>query len=260
MTELPALLLLHGVGDDGGCLQPFVRALEIPNLMVRTPDAPAHGGRRAAPGADVNWLDMLGEATAHAEAMLAQAGAAGLVIGGHSMGSAVALSLAARRPDLVRGLWLEDPPAWDPAGDAPVDEVGLTDLTDLYEWFSGMQRGTLADAVHSARADHPHWPADEYEPWARAKLAVDAGTFATAKVWVRAGWSHFAAAVRCPTVVVAGETSRGGLLGERAGAHMAALPGWAVHRLPGTGHDVRRDDRPTSTRLLREFLLSLALG
>jgi pimeloyl-ACP methyl ester carboxylesterase len=260
MTELPALLLLHGVGDDGACLQPFVRALGLPGLVARTPDAPAHGGRRAAPGADVNWADMFAEAQAHAAEMAGAAGPAGVVVGGHSMGSAVALSLAARRPDLVAGLWLEDPPFWDTAGDEPVTDVGPTDLTDLFNWFSGLQRGTLADAIRAARADHPSWPADEYEPWARAKLAVDAGTFATPKVWVRSGWSHFAAAVRCPTLVVAGETSRGGLLGERAAAFMATLPGWTVHRLPGTGHDVRRDDRPASTRALREFLLSLAVA
>lgn len=259
VSQLPALLLLHGVGDDGGCLQPFTRALEVPNLVVRTPNAPAHGGRRGAPGADVNWADMVYEAQAHAIELQQAAGPAGVIVGGHSMGSAIALSLAARRPDLVRGLWLEDPPFWDHSSDIPLEDAGPVDLSDLYAWFSGMQQGTLADAIVGARRDHPNWPDDEYEPWARAKLSVDADAFATAKVWVRDGWTHFASDVRCPTVVVAGEPSRGGMLGEAAATYMAALPGWTVHRIPGAGHDVRRDDRPTTTRLLREFLLSLAV-
>lgn len=259
MVQLPSLLLLHGVGDSGECLQPFVRALELPTLVSRTPDAPAHGGRRAAIGADVNFNDMVREAQDHAGQMLLEAGPAGIVIGGHSMGAAVALAVAAHRPETVRGLWLEDPPFSNIGDDGSAENAAPSDLSPLYAWLSGMQQGTLADAISAARTDHPVWPADEFRPWAQAKLAVDAGAFATPKVWIQHGWSCLAALVACPTVVVAGETAHGGLLGVPAASYMATLPGWTVHRIPRAGHDVRRDDRPATTHLLREFLLSLAV-
>lgn len=258
VTQLPSLLLLHGVGDDGNCLQPFVRALEIPNLVVRTPDAPAHGGRLAAPGEDVNWEDMVDEAIDHAATMARDAGPAGVVVGGHSMGSAVAMGVAERHPELVRGLYLEDPPFWDgTAGD--LDEAaGPADLADLWHWFTDVQRGTLADAIAAARRDHPNWPQDEFEPWARAKMSVDAETFAEPKSWVRERWAELAPRVTCPALVLAGDPARGSLLGRSAAQMLAELPGWTVKRLPGAGHDVRRDERESAARLLREFLLTLA--
>jgi pimeloyl-ACP methyl ester carboxylesterase len=126
MTALPALLLMHGVGDDGACWAPFVRRLRqrpgLADLLVVTPDAPAHGGRRAQPGQTIAWPDLLAEAIAEAEALVARTGGP-ILVGGHSMGSMVALGVAANRPDLVRATYLEDPPLMHALPDG-VSDVG----------------------------------------------------------------------------------------------------------------------------------------
>jgi pimeloyl-ACP methyl ester carboxylesterase len=260
MATLPGLLLMHGVGDDGACWGPFVahlRALDLADLRIATPDAPAHGGRRATPGHTVAAADLLAEAVAHAEDLAAATGGP-IVVGGHSMGSAVALALAASRPDLAVGLWLEDPPLFTSM--AEDDALGTDDtpvpLTELHDWFADLQARPLDAVVAAARADHPTWEPAEYEPWARAKQSVDVAAFTRPVPWVAAGWARHARAVACPTVVAAGDPALGAIVSPRAEADLAALPGWTVHRLPA-GHDVRRD-APAQTAALLAGLIHRA--
>lgn len=258
MVALPALVLLHGIADSGECWTPFVSALDLPDAKIVTPDAPGHGGRRVSPGQDITAPDMVAAAVAVAEP-LAASSPAGVVIGGHSMGAAVALTVAAQRPDLVRGLFLEDPPLWEPASDLGREERDVpVEFTDIYNWVSGLQRGSLEAAVEHAHADHPHWAPAEYGPWARAKLALDVETLREPKIWPVAGWTARARAVRCPSLVLAGEVTRGSIVDPEAETFLRSLPGWRVERIPGAGHDVRRDGRAAALELLRHFITGLA--
>jgi pimeloyl-ACP methyl ester carboxylesterase len=93
----PTIALLHGLGGAASNW-----ALVAPPLAERfrvlVPDLPGHGGSSALP-APVETLD----AYADRVASLLPAPA---VIVGHSLGAVVALRLAARRPELVRGVVL----------------------------------------------------------------------------------------------------------------------------------------------------------
>ena len=255
----PSLLLLHGVGDSGACWGPFVAALrqrDLADLVVRTPDAPAHGGRRAEPGHTIAFADQLAEAVGHAEELAVDAGRQ-LVVGGHSMGSATALAVAATRPDLVAGLWLEDPPMFTSMSVADGQPAGEpTDLSELRSWFADMQAISLERATAGARAEHPDWNPAEYEPWARAKQSVDLAGFDEPVPWVLAGWAAHARAVTCPVVVAAGEVARGSILSSAAEADLTTLPNWSITRLPA-GHDVRRDAPAATTDLLAELIHSV---
>jgi pimeloyl-ACP methyl ester carboxylesterase len=254
MRNVPALLLLHGSGDDGACWGPFVTRLlredGLAALRVATPDAPAHGGRRAQPGQTIAWPDLLGDALGHVQA-LADRTSGRIVVGGHSMGAMTALGVAAHRPDLVAATFLEDPPLFAPLGppDAAAADAEPVDLTEFHEWFSDLQARPLADVVAGVRAQHPTWDEAEYEPWARAKQAVDVAAFAAPAVFVHAETAHLIRAAATPVVVAAGEPGRGGMLAETAAVDLAALPGWTIHRLP-TGHDVRRDAPEQTAALL----------
>ncbi len=263
MSRPPALLLMHGVGDAGACWAPFVRQLRarpgMADLRVATPDAPAHGGRIAEPGHTIAWADQLTEAIEIAEELVAETGAP-IVSAGHSMGSLTALGLSATRPDLVVATFLEDPPflAALPPVDAPAGAgQDLADLSELRVWFAQLQSVPLEQLIASARAEHPTWAPGEYEPWARAKQAVDLAAFQADVGWLHADSARIIRTAPGPVVVAAGRAELGGLVAPAAEADLVRLPGWHVTRLP-TGHDVRRDAPEATVALLADLIDSVS--
>jgi pimeloyl-ACP methyl ester carboxylesterase len=91
------IVLLHGFG--GAASNWTLVAPELADRAhVIVPDLPGHGGSSALP-APPETLDPFAERVAH---LLAEPA----VVVGHSLGGVVALRLAVRRPELVRGLVL----------------------------------------------------------------------------------------------------------------------------------------------------------
>ena len=94
------LLLVHGLGGAAAnwlALAPLL----LPGRRLLVPDLPGHGGSAPLPAApSLNaYADRLGR-------LLDLDGAAPAAVVGHSLGGAVALRLAIRRPEPVRGLVL----------------------------------------------------------------------------------------------------------------------------------------------------------
>ena len=98
-SAAPAVLLIHGSGMSANCWVHQLRGLHDA-FRVLAIDLPGHGRSDPMPRAGVDG---------HAETVtrfLDALGAGPALVVGHSLGGAVAIALAARRPDLVRGLVL----------------------------------------------------------------------------------------------------------------------------------------------------------
>ncbi|WP_308257664.1 alpha/beta fold hydrolase [Pseudonocardia lacus] len=238
--EGPPILLLHGLMGRARTWWSVARWLSGRGRVVAF-DARGHGRSDGRPpwttermvrdAAEV--LDPLGPAT----------------VVGHSMGGLHGLVLAARRPDLVRALVVED---------MAVDFRGRS-AADARAWFAALPQpfGSLA-AVREAFG-HPRPEFGDYmtecvrEGVDGYRLLADVEhAAAIAAEW--ASTDHWAdlAAVRCPVLLVEAEQ---GVAPPGQVAEMAARLADATHvRLPGTGHLVHAADPGAYSRAVTAFL------
>lgn len=100
------ILFLHATGFNGITYQSLLEPLGG-QMHAAAIDLRGHGRTRlpAKPGRMKSWNRFRDDVIQ----VLEQTAPKGAVLGGHSMGATVALLVAAKRPDLVRGLVLADP-------------------------------------------------------------------------------------------------------------------------------------------------------
>jgi pimeloyl-ACP methyl ester carboxylesterase len=98
--SLPAVVFLHGAGMDHSVWALHARAFAHHGFAVLAPDLPGHG-RSAGPA--LNSIAALADWTA---ALIDAAGVKAARLIGHSMGSLIALELAARHPEKVTAISL----------------------------------------------------------------------------------------------------------------------------------------------------------
>src|SRR6202041_2845477 len=98
--SLPTIVLLHGAGFDHTTWALHSRWFAHHGYGVLAPDLPGHGRSAGAP------LATIAEMADWTAALLDAAGAAKARLGGHSMGSLIALETAARHPTRVSSLSL----------------------------------------------------------------------------------------------------------------------------------------------------------
>ncbi|MFI6681578.1 alpha/beta hydrolase [Kribbella sp. NPDC050470] len=101
----PAVVLLHGQGSRWQDHRRVLPALGAEHHVFAI-DIPGHGASAAVPPSSYTLADI---GVVLAETIEQVVGRAAIV-SGHSSGGLLALWIAANRPDLVRGLLLEDPP------------------------------------------------------------------------------------------------------------------------------------------------------
>jgi pimeloyl-ACP methyl ester carboxylesterase len=234
--EAPVLVLLHGITDSGQCWTDLVERLGSAYRIV-APDALGHGASDRFTDEELaseEPMEQMYAATADLLREVAPSG--GVLLVGHSMGGGLAGALAAREPDLVRAVVLEDP-AWRderPRGEA--DELTRQRVADAEQTAAEPEA-----AIAQCRLDHPSWPASELSAWAAAKADVDLAFLRTGRGLVATPWREIATAIRRPALVVTGDHEvilHAGVLEEIAGLGNPALE---VHVVPGAAHCVRRD-------------------
>lgn len=98
--DVPSLVLVHGAGMNGTVWQMQTRYIAHRGVRVYAVDLPGHGGSEGEP------LSSIGDMGDWIISFLDAAGLDHVVLGGHSMGSLVALEAAARGPSRVNTLVL----------------------------------------------------------------------------------------------------------------------------------------------------------
>jgi pimeloyl-ACP methyl ester carboxylesterase len=101
----PTLILFHGLGASAASFHPVIPYLRR-GYRVVLPDLPGFGSSRPPRGRDFLPFAELVDV---AEAFVAHVAPRGAYLAGNSMGGWISAKLAARRPDLVRGLALLNP-------------------------------------------------------------------------------------------------------------------------------------------------------
>lgn len=125
---MPVIVLLHGVQSSRTTWWRIEQDLTDLGWEVHALDLLGHGSR---PGAATSGLSVDDLARDVADRLPGPVD----LVAGHALGAIVGLTLAGLRPDLVRGLVIEDPPGL--AGDRDPGRVA----------------GKVASAVRAARAD-----------------------------------------------------------------------------------------------------------
>ncbi|MBW5485690.1 alpha/beta fold hydrolase [Streptomyces bambusae] len=226
------LLALHGHFHNGRTWDRLARDLG-PRWRLITLDQRGHGASDAAEEYGREGY------VADAAALLDQLGTGPAVVLGHSLGGTNAYQLAARRPDLVRALVVED-----------IGAVVASDLSFALEWprRAGSREELVAGLGRAAA--YLGDSLREYEDgWGTAFVPED--MVVSQQQMNGDHWADWLA-VRQPTLVVRGERSDV-LSAEHAREMVARRAGVRLVELP-TGHVVHAEDPEGFAGAVREFL------
>ncbi|WP_460520890.1 alpha/beta fold hydrolase [Flindersiella endophytica] len=241
------VLLLHGFSDSGDCWAPLLPALG-PTYGFLATDARGHG-RSGLPEEPTGSETSAGDA---ARVLRTVPGfrSGGAIVMGHSMGAATASMLAARHPELVRALILEDPPNFPRGGRRPTSSSG-----GMPDWLVDVRARGLDERIAACRESEPDWPADELEPWAVSKDQFNPHLLELPSA-EPTPLPEVLADVGCPILFVYGDPERGSINSHEsvrtcAEATKADLrPAY----IEGAGHSVRRDRRLPYAAAVLSFL------
>lgn len=236
------VIFIHGFGAELAAWRPFVDLLGIANQKTGL-DLPGHG---ASPDSGVEDFDDLVETVA---AALREAGHTRLHLVGHSLGAAVAASLAIRNGFEVKSLSLISPAGLGPKvnGDFVAGFLAADSEPALKSWMQGLvhRHGALPQAMVRATL-----AAREGTGLAAAQKRIAAAVFSgsTQLFSIRDALEKFEGPYR---VIVGLEDAI------IPAAYADAVPGHvAVNRLPGIGHLPQLEAATLVARLVAETVRS----
>lgn len=249
--DKPALVLAHGFSDNGLCWLPTAQAL-APDYDIILPDAVGHGlSSRVRYDQEI---DLASDLAGLIQALRLHRP----IVGGHSMGASTAASMAARYPELARALILEDP-AWFDRPPAPPEPEKKPDEPNPWIEFLKKARSQPTEAVmEHARKENPLWAEIELRPWAESKQQFDVNFVAARQRNEQTNWRDTARAITVPTLLVSADPEKGALITPALSEAAADLnPRIQFVRIPGAGHNVRRENFSAFLSAVKAFLAEL---
>jgi pyruvate dehydrogenase E2 component (dihydrolipoamide acetyltransferase) len=250
-TRRPPLVFLHGLGGSQSTWQALLPSL-VERRRVCALDLPGHGQSDKPTPAEANY-SLAGLAGAVSEA-LAALNLSPAILVGHSLGGAVAISLALARPDLVRGLVLVDSAGLgDEISPDLLERVAAepsrSEARRLLELFFHDHRFILDSGIDETYQAHVAPGGLE------ALRATAAASFGPAGQ--RTGLPRRLGELRMPVLIIWGAEDRV-IPAAHAAAGAAAIAGARSLVLAGVGHVPQIEDADGVARAIEGFLETTA--
>jgi pimeloyl-ACP methyl ester carboxylesterase len=251
-NEAPTLVFLHGLTDSGSGWPGAVEHWGA-DYAILSFDARGHGDspRFTPEQLDAHPGDVMVE---DATALLEQLGSPPVLVG-HSLGGAVALTVAVQRPDLVRAVVLEDPAPLGPGDPQREPTRGKDYLAGVEESIAAPDESTL---LRLRREKHPTWAEDELLVSGLAEQKMDTDYLGGGDYRPGTPWPDLFEALVVPALVVTGDAHEGICVDSEMEEGIASIgnPNVTVVRLSGAGHCVRREQPARFFEVVDSWLAS----
>jgi pimeloyl-ACP methyl ester carboxylesterase len=232
--DRPAIVLLHGMGDNGLCWARVAEQLQTHWDVVML-DARGHG-LSDAPETGYTAEEQAPDVAAVVQAL----GLERPVLMGHSMGGATAVATAAQYPSLIRGLILEDPPWGGPPEQLSAEEIQRRQ-SDWRALILKRKAMPQAELVTPIRRRFPAWDEADVDALAEATRQLSP-RIVNSITGAGIAWQDVVRKVACPMYVITAEPALGAIIStERIGEARQICPTLREIHIVGAGHNIRRE-------------------
>lgn len=251
--EAPTLVFLHGLTDSGEGWPQAVSHWER-DYAILSLDQRGHG--RSPRFTRGQLVEHPGEVMVRDAVRVLEQMPAPPVVIGHSLGGAVALTVAVRHPELVRGVVLEDPAPRGP--EDPQRDPGRGEM-----FLEGVRLSLAAeddDALVRLRREHrPDWPESELLVTGRAEQQVDLDYLAYGDIKPTTAWTELFPKVGVPALVISGDAEEGLCVDGTVekGLQEIGNPNVVLTRISGAGHCIRREQPDRFYEVVDDWLHAL---
>lgn len=246
--DKPPVVLLHGITDSGQCWPRLVSALKGSYDFIGL-DARAHG-RSDGPASGYTYDNM----AADVAGVIAGLGLVKPAIIGHSMGAMTAAVLGANFPGVPGCMVLEDPPWREQPASQVEREAGAKGWRDLIIARRSMTMDDMIAESYARQSTSKLWDRSEFAPWSEAKKNVNE---AIVQLTVNAPppWRHFVPLITCPTLLIAADPAKGGIITPDVAVQVTSLNARiSAVTIAAAGHNIRREAFDTYLAAVRTFL------
>jgi len=245
----PVLLLIHGFTDNGLCWSRVARQLEA-NYDILMLDSRGHG-LSDKPEKGYSSNDLAADVAGVAEAL----NLGPLMILGHSVGAITAATVAAKYPELVCGLMLEDPIWRDKEKSASKKNAAITKA--IRQQIVSQQQLSAQQIEALGRENCPTWHPDEFPAWVQAKQQVSPDAADTLSS-LTGNWQEVAATLQCPALLITGDPEKDVIVSPAIVAEAQLIIPQMQHvNLAHAGHNIRRESFQPYLSAVSQFMDSI---
>jgi pimeloyl-ACP methyl ester carboxylesterase len=170
---------------------------------------------------------------------------------GHSMGAGNAAEFAAKYPEMLSCLVLEDPPWYEP----PQKGADIkASMADRKEKNLAMKKKTVKELVADKRKNAPRREEETLRDWAEGKLNIDPTIFDMNPISL-IDWHDLAKAIPVHTLIIAGDKELGAIVSPAVGIEaIKLLKHGEFGHISKAGHCVRYEQYQPYLTMLKLFL------